>query len=136
MRILIVGQKLFGAAVLALCRRRGHDVAGVCSPALSSRGDQPDRLRAAAEAAEIPWMASGTLRAETMPDGVDLIVSAHGHDFIGRRTRGRAKLGAIGYHPSLLPLHRGRDAIEWAIRMRERVTGGTVYWLSDSVDAG
>jgi len=45
----------------------------------------------------------------------------------GRRTRARARVAAIGYHPSLLPLHRGRDALRWTIRDGDRVTGGSVY---------
>lgn len=76
------------------------------------------------------------LNAAAMPAGIDLIVAAHSHDFIGERTRQRAKWGGIGYHPSLLPLHRGRDAVRWAIRMRERVTGGSVYRLSNRMDGG
>lgn len=141
MRVFVAGQKAFGAAVLELVLHRGHDVAGVSSPpwarASTTTGDAlPDRLRAAAERAGVPWMAAGTLRAETLPDGVDIILAAHAHDFIGRRTRLRARGGAIGYHPSLLPLHRGRDAVRWALHMGDRLTGGTIYRLTDSVDAG
>ena len=79
---------------------------------------------------------NGQLRAGTLPAGVDLIIAAHSHDFIGRRTRLAARVGAIGYHPSLLPRHRGRDAVRWAIHMGEAVTGGSVYWLGDGVDSG
>lgn len=50
--------------------------------------------------------------------------------------RPAARLGAIGYHPSLLPLHRGRDAVHWAVRLRERVIGGSIYCLNDTVDGG
>ena len=46
------------------------------------------------------------------------------------------RLGWIGYHPSLLPRHRGRSSIEWAIRMRDVVTGGTVFWLNAGIDRG
>lgn len=90
--------------------------------------------RSALESAGIEWMP--TLREATLPVGTDLIIAAHSHDFIGRSTRLKARLGAIGYHPSLLPRHRGRDAIRWALRMGDRVTGGSIYWLGDSVDAG
>lgn len=136
MKLFIAGQKLFGAEVLALCLERGHEVLGVSSPPFAGDGHRPDRLRDAAQRAGIEWMPAGSLRADTLPQHVDLIVCAHSHDFLGRATRLKARLGAIGYHPSLLPLHRGRDAVAWALRMRERVTGGTIYWLSDGVDAG
>jgi methionyl-tRNA formyltransferase len=71
-----------------------------------------------------------------MPDGVDLIVAAHSHDFISEKTRLRATHGGIGYHPSLLPVHRGRDAVRWAIRMGDKITGGSVYRLSNRMDGG
>jgi len=145
-RVFLAGQKYFGQEVYKLLRETGHDIVGVSSPAFRDERDRlayvtgpdakPDRLRAIAELNGTPWMEAGTLRAETMPEGVDLIIAAHSHDFIGRVTRNRAALGAIGYHPSLLPIHRGRDAVRWAVRLRERVTGGTVFWLNDTVDGG
>jgi methionyl-tRNA formyltransferase len=140
-RLFIAGQKAFGAAVLEVALARGHEVVGVSSPPLAAgcttTGEPlPDRLRDAAARAGVPWMPSGTLSAESLPPRVDLIVAAHSHDFIGRRTRLRAERGAIGYHPSLLPRHRGRDAIRWAIHMGERVTGGSIYRLTDNVDSG
>lgn len=136
MKLYIAGQKLFGAEVLRLALRQGHEVVGVCAPKCREGSDKPDRLRQAAQEAGVPWLPAGQLRAETLPVGVDLILAAHSHDFIGRRTRHKAALGAIGYHPSLLPLHRGRDAVRWALRMGDRVTGGSIYWLNDSLDAG
>ena len=136
MRIFIAGQKLFGAGVLKLCIDRGHEVVGVSSPALSTDLLRADRLRAAAEQSGIRWQPAGGLRADRLPDGTDLVISAHSHEFIGRPTRLKARLGAIGYHPSLLPIHRGRDAVRWTIRLRERITGGSIYWLGDAVDAG
>jgi methionyl-tRNA formyltransferase len=45
-------------------------------------------------------------------------------------------LGGIGYHPSLLPRHRGIAAVEWTIREGDPITGGTVYHLADRMDAG
>jgi methionyl-tRNA formyltransferase len=139
MKIFLCGQAAFGAAVLELCLKMGHEVVGVCSPEKAKSdptGQKTDRVTYQARERGIPWLPAGGLSAKTLPAGVDLIVTAHSHDFIGRATRLRARVGAIGYHPSLLPRHRGRDAVRWAIRMREPVTGGTIYWLSDMVDGG
>ena len=71
-----------------------------------------------------------------LPPATDLMIAAHAHVYIPGSLRAQARLGAIGYHPSLLPLHRGRDAIRWALHMGERVTGGTVYRMDDNVDTG
>lgn len=137
MKIFLSGSRSFGAAVFAMLKEAGHELSGVSSPATSPTTlSGRDRLRDAAEPAGVYWMPPERVSARTLPAGTDLIVCAHSHAFIGRPTRTAAKLGAVGYHPSLLPLHRGRDAIEWAIRMRDRVTGGSVYWLSDNIDGG
>jgi methionyl-tRNA formyltransferase len=135
MNIYLCGQKTFGAETLALLRSLGHNIVGVSAPR-THRDGRPDRLWHCAGVLQLPRLPAGELNAGTLPGGVDLIVCAHSHDFVGRRTREKAALGAIGYHPSLLPLHRGRDAIRWALKMGERVTGGSVYWLDDNVDGG
>ena len=131
MRILLCGQKRFGRDTFHLVRELGHELVAVACPV-----DEADKLWIACQNVGTTIIPAGTLNASSMPEGVDLIMAAHSHDFIGRKTRLKAALGAIGYHPSLLPLHRGRDAIHWAVRMGDRVTGGSVYWLNDTVDGG
>lgn len=133
MRIFVAGQRSFGVEAFNLARQMGHEVVGVSAP---YREGTPDPLHARAARQCVPVTRAGTLNAGALPDGVDLLIAAHSHDFVGRKTRLRCRLGAVGYHPSLLPLHRGRDAVEWTVKMRDRVAGGTVYWLDDTVDGG
>ncbi|HEY3686283.1 MAG TPA: formyltransferase family protein [Streptosporangiaceae bacterium] len=45
-------------------------------------------------------------------------------------------LGTLIFHPSLLPRHRGRDAIRWAFRLNETYTGTTWFWADEELDAG
>lgn len=135
MNIYLCGQKYFGAEVFLALTEAGHTIAGVSSPAENGHGGT-DRLRAVAETHGVRWMKSGLLNETTMPSDVDLIVTAHSHDFVRAPVRAKAKHGAIGYHPSLLPLHRGKDAVIWTIRMGDKVTGGSVYWLTDVMDGG
>lgn len=135
MRIFLCGQKSFGLEIFLMLRKRGDEVVGVAAPTEDQQG-QPDPLYAHADALGVPVVSSSALRASDIPIETDLIVAAHSHAYIGRKTRETTKHGAIGYHPSLLPRHRGRDAIKWAIRMNDPVTGGTVFWLNDNVDGG
>lgn len=135
MNIYICGQKHFGAEVFSYLSNAGHTIVGVSSPALSGDGGD-DRLKAVAEAAGVKWMKSGLLNENTIPENVDLIVTAHSHDFVRLPTRNKTTHGAIGYHPSLLPIHRGKDAIIWTIQMGDKVTGGSVYWLDEVMDGG
>lgn len=125
LRVAIAGQKRFGAAVLALVLERGH------SAIVFPPDDPADLLCLAAGAARVP-----SVPMWAFPDQVDLLLAAHCHHFIPTYARGMARIGTFGYHPSLLPLHRGRDAIPWVLRFRERVTGGSVYWMDDGADTG
>lgn len=135
MKIYLCGQRSFGEAALRMLLEAGHQILGVSAP---PEGDnsREDRLWSLAGDERLPRLPAGRLDAYSIPAGVDLIVCAHSHDFVGRKTRLRARYGALGYHPSLLPLHRGRDAVIWTIRMGDRVAGGSIYWLSDTVDGG
>ena len=46
------------------------------------------------------------------------------------------RYGTLIFHPSLLPRHRGRDAIKWAFRLGEKFTGATWFWCDDGYDTG
>ena len=111
MKVLICGQKRFGRDVAELILSRpGWSVVAASCPV---RQDNLDKLHILALNLELPVIPSGQLNADAVDrvceGGVDLIVAAHCHDFIGRKTRHRSRLGALGYHPSLLPRHRGRS---------------------------
>lgn len=45
-------------------------------------------------------------------------------------------LGTLIFHPSILPYHRGPDAIRWAVAMGERVSGVTWFWADAGLDTG
>lgn len=134
LRVFIAGQKSFGAAVYKAVRQAGHTVAGVACPV---DGQHYDRLKKAAycDSPRPAIIDSDRLRSSDIPDGTDVIVAAHSHHFISAKARGKARY-AIGYHPSLLPRHRGRDAVKWTIRFGDTVAGGTIYELGDKVDGG
>ena len=44
--------------------------------------------------------------------------------------------GSINLHPSLLPRYRGSSPIQWAIANGDTVTGATILYVSEKMDAG
>lgn len=128
-KVFISGQKYFGESVFLLCYRLGIEVVGVCCPL------DDKYIGKAARRFGVPIIPAGALTADKMPQ-CDLGITAHSFDYIGKKTRYIPRLGWLGYHPSLLPRHRGRSAIEWAIRMHDAITGGTVFWLNAGIDRG
>ena len=133
MRITLVGSRHFGVTTFNMLRQREVDIAKVVVH------DREDRLAAAARAAGIEVVVQAdpkfVVAAEIAPNS-DLIVTAHSHARITREALAAAKLGGIGYHPSLLPRHRGIAAIEWTIKEGDPIAGGTIYHLADRMDAG
>lgn len=66
----------------------------------------------------------------------DLIVAPLLRHKIGAHHIGQTRYGALVFHPSLLPRHRGPDAVKAALRAGERYTGATWFWASERFDAG
>jgi methionyl-tRNA formyltransferase len=128
--VFISGQKHFAESVLAMCLQKGINVVGICCPL------DDNYLRRLAVINNIPVIPAGMLNGDTFPNNVDLGITAHSFDYVGKRTRYKARLGWIGFHPSLLPVHRGKSAIQWAIKMRDVITGGTIFWLNSGIDRG
>ena len=133
MRITLVGSRHFGVTTFNMLRQHGVDIVRVVV------ADPEDRLAAAAKAAGIGVVVQKDTRlvaASEIADGTDLVVTAHSHARISKEALAKAKLGGIGYHPSLLPRHRGIAAVEWTIKEGDPIAGGTVYHLADRMDAG
>ncbi len=133
MNVTIVGSRYFGQEVLgALVGLKGVAITRVVAPAAD------DRLARAAVAKNIevvvhenPHQVTGEHVAPT-----DLIVTAHSHARVTPDALAKSRLGAIGYHPSLLPRHRGIAAVEWTIKEGDPIAGGSIYHLADRMDAG
>ncbi|MBL8319154.1 MAG: formyl transferase, partial [Burkholderiaceae bacterium] len=133
-KITLVGSRYFGAAVLdQLAPNPAVRVARVVTPAAD------DRLAARAEALGIPVQVQADpkhVTAGEIADGTDLIVAAHTHARVDSDALARSRLGGIGYHPSLLPRHRGIAAVEWTVKCGDPIAGGSIYHLADRWDAG
>jgi methionyl-tRNA formyltransferase len=133
MRITLVGSRHFGVTTFNTLRQHGVDIARVVVH------DGEDRLAAAARAAGIEVVVQADPKrvvASEIAPNTDLIVTAHSHARVTREALAAAKLGGIGYHPSLLPRHRGIAAVEWTIKEGDPIAGGTIYHLADRMDAG
>ena len=133
MKCTLVGSRYFGATVFEALRNDGVEVAQVVAPAAD------DRLALAAQAAGVPVHLLENPKivpGGAIAQGTELIVAAHTHARVSDEALARSRLGGIGYHPSLLPRHRGIAAVEWTILSGDPIAGGSVYHLSQGWDAG
>lgn len=140
MRVSIIGQAAFGEAVLKRLLDDGIEVCGVSAPA-PAESAKPDPLWAAATERGIPTVDTRALKT---PEGMEqwkqfdaeLCAMAFVTEILPDEIFSVPPRGTIQYHPSLLPLHRGSSAINWAIIHGRDETGLTVFWPDKGIDTG
>jgi methionyl-tRNA formyltransferase len=133
MNITLLGSRYFGAAALEALLKEDVHIARVVVPT------PDDRLAVAAAAAGIEVVVLADPKrvpVDAIAPGTDLIVTAHSHARVTEEALRSARLGGIGFHPSLLPRHRGIAAVEWTIREGDPIAGGSIYHLAERMDAG
>ena len=140
MRIVLIGQAAFGQKVLEALLNRGEQVAAVYMPP-DKPGSKIDPLKESAQQHGIPVFQPQRMRdpgvyekfVELTPD---LGIMAFVTDIVPESILNRPRLGTIQYHPSLLPKHRGRSSINWAIINGDTRTGITILWPDAGIDTG
>jgi len=140
-------------AVPALCAiAKQHTLAGVLTapPARAGRGKKYTESAVAQAVAGLkaqgviheqtpvltPEKLDATFRADVLTLHPDILVCfAYGKIF-GPKTLGLFPQGAINIHPSLLPRWRGPSPVPAAILAGDPVTGVTIQYMAQQMDAG
>ena len=137
MRIILIGQALFGKDALDVLIKQGENIVGVIT--VSGKAGQP--LMELAENNGFPVLQPKRLKDPGAVEWVrartpDLLVLAFVTDFVPKEMIETATHGGINYHPSLLPKYRGGSAMNWAIISGEKETGVTIHQIDEGVDTG
>lgn len=145
MKIILVGQALFGKDCLEVLLNQGEQVMGVITIPDDPKG-RPNPLKDFAEEKNIPVfqplgkspqrLKNTQVLAIAKDLKPDLFVLAFVSDIMPYDVIKLAALGGINYHPSLLPKYRGGSAINWAVIMGENETGITVHYVDRGIDTG
>ncbi|MBT8041953.1 MAG: methionyl-tRNA formyltransferase [Pontiella sp.] len=146
MRIVFMGSaELAVPSLRALLEAGSDDVVGVVSqpdrPAGRKRIPTPCALKAFADKQGLHVMTPEKIGA---PESVaalaalkpDLLVVVAYGQYIPSTIIQLAPMEAINVHPSLLPKYRGSAPIQWAILNGDRVTGVSIIYLAQKMDAG
>lgn len=67
---------------------------------------------------------------------IDIIISASWRNIIPKEILRLAKIGAINFHNSLLPLYRSAYSNTWPLFYGDRYTGATIHWMTEKFDDG
>jgi methionyl-tRNA formyltransferase len=140
MRTVVIGQAAFGAKALEILLEKGENIVAVYTPP-GKPGGKPDPLEEAAVSKGIPVFQPATYKNDDVFSQYkslqpDLTILAFVTSIIPARYFEAATEGAICYHPSLLPRHRGASAINWAVIMGDTRTGLTIFRPDGGIDTG
>lgn len=137
MRLFVAGESRFGAMFLRAALAAGHEIVCACA----TGGDHPtDPMSAAAQSAGVPvapafYLTEAGGRAVRV-SGAELLVLANVGRVLARDVLEAAPHGAICFHPSLLPRHRGKNAVRDALAAGDTFTGASVFWPDAGADTG
>jgi methionyl-tRNA formyltransferase len=98
-------------------------------------------LKPLAEPRGVPVVSVEDINASAVVERIrqlepDLVVVAGWTRLLGAPLLSLAPRGCIGFHASLLPRHRGRAPVNWAILRGETLTGNTMFMLTPEADMG
>lgn len=124
-----------GAAALA---RAGHRILAAGLARRPSRGVDPGELGLAPTCPVLvrPPMTAPAVQRLFVTAGAPLLVCYLWDRLLPGELLAAFPQGAIGYHPSLLPRHRGPDPYFWTLWSGDREAGVSVMTVDAGVDTG
>ena len=140
MKIALLGEDLFTAAVLQSLVDKGHAVEAVICP-LYQGNTEYRSLEKTARKNNIPFHHRKNVNDEETRNlllaiGPDLIVSVHLTKILLKMIYSIAPVGAINVHPSLLPKYRGLSPQHQALLNGDPETGVTIHFIEETADTG
>lgn len=141
MRLIVMGQQAFGQSVFErlMLSKQDEVVSVYCAP--DQEGRPIDPLKQAALTAGVTVRQPGNFKSEDVlsqmrSDKANLLIMAYVTLFVPQAARDIPGKGAICFHPSLLPLHRGPSSINWPIIGGASKTGFSWFYPTDGLDEG
>lgn len=142
MKVVLIGCVDFSeSAFRCLLEQPDADIVGVVTRTSSSTNADFRSLSPLAETHRIPCLAvetgdQGPMAAWIRDRSPDAVLCFGWSRLLGGDLLSIPRLGTIGYHPALLPRHRGRHPIIWALALGLTETGSTFFFMDEGPDSG
>ena len=145
LRLVMMGTGPFAAPVFRALYSTPHQVVGLVTQPLRaarpSAEPMPAPMREIATEHGTPVFDPVSVNTDEAREELrrltpDLFIVADYGQILSAETLGKARLGGINLHGSLLPKYRGAAPINWAIYNGDAETGVTVIHMTPRVDAG
>jgi len=142
--VAIIGQSLFAAEVYKLIKANGHRIVGIFT--IPDQGIKEDPLATIGKEDGVPvfkfksWRQKGKILDSVFEQyksvNATLNVMPFCSQFIPMEIIDAPVHKSIVYHPSILPRHRGANAIAWTLIEGDARAGLSIFWADDGLDTG
>ena len=140
-RLVVIGAVEFSSKLRERIRTSGGNGVGVVAKQSAGLNSDYCDLSTAAKLNEIPYYKTNDINeksvihflSELQPDYVFCLGWSQ---LLSDRALKVAKIENIGYHPTKLPLNRGRHPVIWSLVLGLEKTGSTFFFLRSKADSG
>jgi len=141
MRILYIGSVYFSRVMLEkLIDLKAH-IVGIITKKESAFNTDFEDLAPLAQSNNIPYRYVRDINEETTMGWVkelrpDIIFCFGWSNLLKKRILNLSRIGVIGFHPTLLPMNRGRHPLIWARVLGLKKSGTTFFFMDEGADTG
>jgi methionyl-tRNA formyltransferase len=141
MKVLFIGGVLLSADALRTLIYSGVELVGVCTRCVSSGDSDKFDLSSLPELKDIPVHKTHNINSDESVAWInelkpDIIFCIGWSQLLGMKLLSIPHLGVVGFHPTALPLNRGRHPIIWALVLGLEETASTFFFLNEKADCG
>ncbi len=141
MRIIFIGSVQFSEKAMLKLIKIKADVVGVCTLKKSTFNADHVDLSPMCRENNIPVTYANDINSKENIQWIkshkpDVIFCFGWSRLIKKELLNLAPLGVLGYHPTALPLNRGRHPLIWALVLGLDQTASTFFFMDEGADSG
>ena len=141
MRIIFLGSIIFSKFILKTLIKTKHSIVGVIGKKNPKINNDFFDITSIAKSKQIPSISTDDINDEKTVKWIkrkkpDLIICVGWSKILSPRVLKIPKHCVVGYHPSDLPLNRGKHPIIWSLALGLKKIGSTFFIMDKSIDNG
>jgi len=141
MRIVLIGSVEFSLRSLERLISIDADLVGVCTKESSSFNSDFSDLKPLCDVNTIPCLYVNDINSKESVGWIenlnpDVIFCFGWSSLIKKDILAVAPMGIVGYHPTKLPINRGRHPLIWALALGLKESASTFFFMDEGVDTG
>ena len=141
MKILFIGTVDFSERSLQKLIELDAEIVGVCGKKKSKFNSDFVDLKLLSENYKIPFKYVDDINSDDSQKWIksinpDIIFCFGWSNILKKNILSLTKMGVLGFHPSKLPLNRGRHPLVWALALGLKKSASTFFFMNEGIDSG